>query len=62
MNLNDALSINNAYSTIKNLRDQDVIVDDVKCLYQFCNQKTFVQSVQSNGDFKSASASDKWVK
>jgi hypothetical protein len=38
-----------------------VIADDVKCFDQFCNPKTFVQSVQNDEEFKSTSASDKRV-
>jgi hypothetical protein len=43
MNLNDALSFSEVYSTVKYLRARDVMVDDVKCFNQFCNLKTFVE-------------------
>jgi hypothetical protein len=46
LNLNYALSFSDIQSTIKYLRETDVIVDDVKCSDGFCNLKTFVQSVQ----------------
>jgi hypothetical protein len=39
-----------------------VIVDDVRCFDHLCNPKTFLQSVENSGDFKSVSVSDKWVK
>jgi hypothetical protein len=44
MNLSDTLSFDNVQSTTEYLRDRDVIVDDVKCIYHFCNLKTFVES------------------
>jgi hypothetical protein len=62
MNLNVALSFSDFQSTMKYVRDQDVIVDDVKCFEKFCYLKAFVKNVQNNKDFKSASVSDKWVK
>jgi hypothetical protein len=62
MSLNDAPSFSDVQSTIKYLRDRDVIVDDVKCFHQFCNLKTFVQSVWNDEDFKSASVHGKCVK
>jgi hypothetical protein len=52
MNLSDTISFCDVQSAIKYMRDQNVIVDDVKCFAQFCNPKTFAESAQNDEDLK----------
>jgi hypothetical protein len=44
------------------MRGRDVLLDDVKCFEEFCNQKTCVQSIQNDEDFESVPVPDRWVK
>jgi hypothetical protein len=61
MNLNVALSFSDVQSTIKYLRDRNVVVYDVKCSDQFCNLRLCVKRSEGE-DLKNEAVCDKWIK
>jgi hypothetical protein len=62
VNVRDVLSSYDVQSTVKYLRDRDLVMDDVRCFDQFCNLKTFVERAQNDEDFRNVAVRVKWVK
>ncbi|KAJ4438991.1 hypothetical protein ANN_14946 [Periplaneta americana] len=58
--LDESLDRDKLQSTIKFLLDKNVSTDDVKCFYQFCNLKKYVN--QHGDEFANLQAHQKWTK